>query len=110
MPDALPLVAPLPEALLERSLVAPGLPFGGLRALSLSKRLAQILVSKYCDHLPLYRQEAIYWSRHQVWLPRQSMAEWVGLAAEWLQPIYQLIRQEVFGHGYVQVDEPSGAR
>ena len=87
-----PIVAPLPEAILERSIVAPGL-------------LAQILVSKYCDHLPLYRQEAISWSRHQVWLPRQTMAEWVGLAAEWLQPIYELIRQEVLGHGYVQVDE-----
>ena len=95
--DAVPIVAPLPEAILERSIVAPGL-------------LAQILVSKYCDHLPLYRQEAIYWSRHQVWLPRQTMAEWVGLAAEWLQPIYSLIQQDVFGHGYVQVDEPSGAR
>ena len=92
VPDALPIVAPLPESLLERSLVTPGL-------------LAHILVSKYCDHLPLYRQEAIYWSRHQVWLPRQTMAEWVGLAAEWLQPIYELIRNEVFGHGYVQVDE-----
>ena len=40
--DAVPIVAPLPEALLERSIVAPGL-------------LAHILVSKYCDHLPLYR-------------------------------------------------------
>ena len=67
--------------------------------------LAQILVSKYGDHLPLYGQEAISWSRHEVWLPRQTMAEWVGLAAEWLQPIYNLIRNEVFGHGYVQVDE-----
>ena len=33
------------------------------------------------------------------------MAEWVGLAAEWLQPIYQHIRQGVLGDGYVQVDE-----
>ena len=90
--DAAPIVAPLPESLLERSLAAPGL-------------LAQILVSKYCDHLPLYRQESIYWSRHEVWLPRQTMAEWVGLAAEWLQPIYELIRRDVFGDDYVQVDE-----
>ena len=95
--DAVPIVAPLPEALLERRSVAPGL-------------LAQILVSKYCDHLPLYRQEAICWSRHQVWRPRQRMAEGVGLAAEWLQPICNLIRNEVLGQGYVQVDEPSGAR
>jgi transposase len=90
--DAVPIVAPLPESILERSLVAPGL-------------LAQIVVSKYCDHLPLYRQESIYWSRHRVWLPRQTMAEWVELAAQWLKPIYEVIRGEVFGRGYVQIDE-----
>ena len=90
--DAVPTVAPLPDSLLERSLVTPGL-------------LAQIVVSKYCDHLPLYRQESIYWTRHQVWLPRQTMAEWVGLAAEWLKPIYQQIQQGVLSRGYVQVDE-----
>ena len=90
--EAVPVMATLPDSLLERSLVTPGL-------------LAQIVVSKYCDHLPLYRQESIYWTRHQVWLPRQTMAEWVGLAAEWLQPIYQHIRRGVLGDGYVQVDE-----
>jgi hypothetical protein len=82
----------LPESLLERSLVAPGL-------------LAQIVVSKFCDHLPLYRQEAIYWTRHQVWLPRQTMAEWMQLAAEWLKPIYQELQEGVLAGGYVQVDE-----
>src|SRR5215211_5739612 len=49
--DAVPIVAPLPDSLLDRSIVTPGL-------------LAQIVVSKYCDHLPLYRQEQIYSSRH----------------------------------------------
>ena len=38
------------------------------------------------------------------------MAEWVELAAEWLQPIYRQIQQGVLSGGYVQVDEPSGAR
>ena len=90
--DAGPIVAPLPDSLLERSLVTPAL-------------LAQIVVSKYCDHLPLYRQESIYWTRPQVWRPRQTMAEWVELAAEWLQPIYRQIQQGVLGHGYVPVDE-----
>ena len=64
VPEALAIVAPLSESLLERGLVAPGL-------------LAQIVVAKYCDHLPLYRLEFIYWTRHQVWLPRQTKAEWV---------------------------------
>ena len=90
--DAVPVIAPLPESLLERSIVTPGL-------------LAQILVSKYCDHMPLYRQESIYWSRHRVWLPRQTMALWVGLAADWLKPIYHGIGQGVLSGGYVQIDE-----
>jgi transposase len=90
--DAVPVVAPLPERLLERSLPAPGL-------------LAHILVSKYCDHLPLYRQEQIYAQRHQVQLPRQTLARWAALAADWLQPIYEQIRTGVMAGGYVQVDE-----
>ena len=90
--DAAPVTAPLPERFLDRSIAAPGL-------------VAQILTAKYCDHLPLYRQESIYWTRHQVWLPRQTMAEWVGVAADWLKPIYEHIRADVLGQGYVQIDE-----
>ena len=90
--DAVPVIAPLPERLLDRSLPAPGL-------------LAHILVSKYCDHLPLYRQEQIYAQRHQVQLPRQTLARWVELAADWLKPIYEHIRTGVMAGGYVQVDE-----
>ena len=90
--DAAPVLAALPERLLDRSLPAPGL-------------IAAILVGKYCDHLPLYRQEQIFRSRHQVRLPRQTLARWVALAADWLQPIYENIRTGVMGGGYVQVDE-----
>jgi transposase len=90
--DAPPVIAPLPERLLDRSLPAPGL-------------LAHILVSKYCDHLPLYRQEQIYTQRHQVQISRQSLARWVELAADWLKPIYEQIRTGVMAGGYVQVDE-----
>ncbi len=90
--DAVPLIAPLPACILERSLATPGL-------------VAQILVAKYCDHLPLYRQEAIYQSRHGVQLSRQTMAEWVGVAAGWLRLIYEEIRTHVHAGGYVQLDE-----
>jgi transposase len=90
--DRAPVIAPLPERLLDRSLPAPGL-------------LAHILVSKYCDHLPLYRQEQIYARRHQVPLPRQTLARWVELAADWMKPIYEQIRTGVMAGGYVQVDE-----
>ena len=90
--DLAPVIAPLPERLLDRSLPAPGL-------------LAHILVSKYCDHLPLYRQEQIYAQRHQVQISRQTLARWVELAADWLKPIYEQIRTGVMAGGYVQVDE-----
>ncbi len=67
--------------------------------------LAQIIVSKYCDHTPLYRQEQIYRTRHGVSLSRPTMVRWVELVADWLKPIYQCIRTGVMAGGYVQVDE-----
>src|SRR6185312_7046415 len=73
--DAVPVIAPLPECLQERGLAAPGL-------------LAHVLVSKYCDHLPLYRQEQIFAQRYKINL-RQTLARWVELAADWLKPIYE---------------------
>ena len=90
--DAAPIIAPLPARLQDRSLPSPGL-------------LAHVLVAKYCDHLPLYRQEKIYARRHGVNLPRQTLARWVELAADWLQPIYREIKSGVLSGGYVQVDE-----
>ena len=67
--DGVPLTATLPPKLLERGVLAPGL-------------IAHILVSKYADHLPLYRQEQIYRQRYGVELPRQSLARAVELAAD----------------------------
>jgi transposase len=87
-----PVIAPLPPVLQERCLAAPGL-------------VAHVIVSKYCDHLPLYRQEQIYRQRYAVALSRQTLDAWVILAAEWLQPIYEIIRTGVMAGGYVQVDE-----
>lgn len=90
-PHQAPIIAAL-NTLQERSIAAPGL-------------LAQIIVAKYCDHLPLYRQEQIYATRHDIAIPRQSMARWLGLAADWLRPIYEHIHTGVMAGGYVQVDE-----
>jgi transposase len=90
-PFAAPILAPL-DTLQDRCIAAPGL-------------IAAIIVGKYCDHLPLYRQEQIFATRHDVQIPRQTMAQWMGLAADWLRPIYEHIRTGVLGGGYVQVDE-----
>jgi transposase len=91
MPHLPPVIAPLPT-MLERSKAGPGL-------------LASILTGKYCDHLPLYRQQQIAKWRHGIELSRQDMSRWVGLAAEWLRPIYQIILGGMWGDGYAQVDE-----
>jgi len=70
-----------------------------------TRTVAQIIVAKYCDHLPLYRQEQIYATRHDIAIPRQSMARWLGPAADWLRPIYEHIHTGVMAGGYVQIDE-----
>jgi transposase len=90
-PYAAPIVAPL-QTVQDRCVAAPGL-------------VAAVVVGKYCDHLPLYRQEQIFASRHDVHLPRQTMAQWMALAADWLKPVYEHMRQEVLAGGYVQIDE-----
>lgn len=91
-PDRAPVLAALPEKLLERGVAGAGL-------------LAHILVSKYADHLPLYRQEQIFAQRHKINLPRVTLARWVELCADWLQPIYEQIRTGVMAGGYAQIDE-----
>lgn len=91
-PDNAPVTAPLPPTLQERCIATPAL-------------LAHVVVSKYCDHLPLYRQEQILARRHGINLPRQTLARWVELAAQWLTPVYQQIKTGVMVGGYVQVDE-----
>lgn len=93
--DCAPVVAELPPALQERCVAAPGL-------------LAAIIVGKYCDHLPLYRQESIFLNRHGVSLPRQSMARWMGLCAEWLRPIYDIMAKEVLSGGVCSNRRDSG--
>lgn len=87
-----PVIAPLPPVLQERCLAAPGL-------------LAWIITAKFCDHLPLYRQEQIYRQRHGVDIPRQTMVRWLAMVAPWCELVYQQIRTGVMGGGYVQIDE-----
>jgi transposase len=91
-PENAPVTAPLPPTLQERCIATPAL-------------LAQVVVSKYCDHLPLYRQEQILARRHGINLPRQTLARWVELVAQWLNPVYQQIKTGVMAGGYVQLDE-----
>ena len=54
--------------------------------------VAQVLVSKYADHLPLYRQAQIY-ARQGLTLDRSTLADWVGRAAFLLRPVHAAARQ-----------------
>jgi len=86
------IIAPLPARLIEK-----GLPGAGL--------LTQVIVSKYEDHLPLYRQEKIYRERHGVNLSRQTLNGWVEAAADWLSPIYRELKAGLLAGNYLQADE-----
>jgi transposase len=86
------VIAPLPARLIEK-----GLPGAGL--------LTQVILSKYEDHLPLYRQERIYRERHAVNLSRQTLCGWVDAAADWLSPIWREMQAGLVAGDYLQADE-----
>ncbi|MER2540108.1 MAG: IS66 family transposase [Azonexus sp.] len=66
--------------------------------------LAHMLVGKFCDHLPLYRQSAIY-ARSGLELDRALLAEWVGHCHELLSPLTDTIRRYVLGGPKVHADD-----
>lgn len=66
--------------------------------------LAHLLVAKYCDHLPLYRQSEIY-AREGVDLDRSTLCDWVGQAAWLLRPIIDEIRRHVFAAEKIHGDD-----
>ena len=68
--------------------------------------LTELAVSKHIDHLPIYRQTAIY-KRHGIDIPSSTIESWVNLTATFLQPLYAAHRQSVLNNGYLQVDESS---
>jgi len=83
--------APAPSRPIERGLAGPGL-------------LAHVLVSKYADHLPLYRQSEIY-ARQGVELERSTLADWVGGASHLLAPLVEALRRYVFDGGKLHADD-----
>jgi transposase len=66
--------------------------------------LAHVLVSKFCDHLPLYRQSQIY-AREGVTLERSTLADWVGGASQLLEPIVDGIADYVFSAQKLHADD-----
>lgn len=87
-----PVVAPAPAQVIEHGLATAGL-------------LAQILLGKFAEHLPYYRQQQIYWQRHGVWITRQQMVHWTHGCVRLLSGITDCLERQMRQKGYVQVDE-----
>jgi len=81
---------------------APSLPIARGRATA--GLLAHVLVAKYADHLPLYRQSGIY-ARAGVELERSTLADWVGGAAALLRPLLDALARHVMAGGVLHADD-----
>ena len=87
------VIAPLPPA-----------PIEGARGRAEAGLLAQIVVSKFNDHLPLHRQEEIF-AREGVHLSRSTLCDYVKGTAELVRPIAEAVRDEVLSRPVVGLDE-----
>jgi transposase len=83
--------APLAPHIIDKGLPTPGL-------------LAQVLVAKFLDHLPLYRQERIF-ERAGMAIARSTLAQWVGECGAQLQPLVDALSAELLGHDVLHADE-----
>lgn len=91
-PDAKPVIAPLPPALLEGSVLTASLG-------------ASLLNAKFVLHQPFYRQEWALHHAHGIDLDRALMCHWQSHLADLLRPLWQLIAGDIRTSGYVQADE-----
>lgn len=83
--------APVPAQVIDK-----GIPTAGW--------LAHVMVAKFSDHLPLYRQESIF-GRAGLAIPRSTLAQWIGMAGVQLQPLVDALRDVVIGQQVVHADE-----
>jgi len=83
---------------------APERPIAG--GMATTALLAHILISKYCDHLPLYLQSQIF-ARYGVDLARSTLADWVGGACWWLEALYDRISRNLLASHYLFADDTS---
>lgn len=85
------LAAAMPAQVIDKGIPAAGL-------------LAQVIIAKFDDHLPLFRQEEIY-RRSGAFIPRSSMAGWVGQCGVRLLPLVQAMTQHLLAQGVLHGDE-----
>ena len=83
--------APVPAHVIDK-----GIPTAGL--------LAQVLVSKYADHAPLYRQEQMF-ARAGLGIARSTLGAWVGACGVRLQPVVDALREAILARPVLHADE-----
>jgi transposase len=84
-------IAPAPPAPIDKGLPGPGL-------------LAHVVLAKYEDHNPLYRQQQQF-ARLGVQIPRTTLCDWIEKSADLLQPIVRAMKDQLLAGNYLQVDE-----
>lgn len=85
------IIAPLPARPIEKGIAGPSL-------------LANIIIEKFVDHLPLYRQQQRF-SRAGINIPGSTIVGWVNGCCELLNPLYDVLKKEVLSQNYIQADE-----
>src|SRR5690606_22018082 len=89
--ETAPVTADKPAQLIEKSMASPSV-------------LAMLLTTKYADGIPLYRFEKML-DRHGIDIPRQTLARWVIQCGEQLQPLLNLLRDQLLGYPVLHCDE-----
>ena len=85
------LIGELPVRPVEKAMAGPGL-------------LAQVVIDKYADHLPLYRQMQRF-ERNGIKLPYSTLTDWVSATCKLIAPLYEALKAEVLQPGYLHADE-----
>jgi transposase len=85
------LIAPMPDRPLPKAIAGPGL-------------LAQIIIDKYVDHLPLHRQQQRF-SREKINIPYSTISDWVSNTCKLITPLYDALQKEVLASNYLHADE-----
>jgi transposase len=85
------LIGELPSRPIEKGIPGPGL-------------LASIIIDKYQDHLPCYRQLQRF-EREGVRIAPSTISEWIGAGCALIEPLYEVLKKEVLSQGYLQADE-----
>lgn len=85
------LIAPTPVRPLEKAIAGPGL-------------LAQVVIDKYADHLPLHRQMQRF-ERGKVSIAYSTLTDWVSGTCALIAPLYEALKEQILASGYIHADE-----